>query len=77
MTKTVIEFGNYTSRVLDVIKAKFGLKTKGQALDKFAEMYGEEFVDLEVKEEYVKKILAIENDYFLFQNCSYIRTLRR
>ena len=47
----------YTNRVLGVIKEKYGLKDKGEALDKFAEMYGDEFADREVREEVIKEML--------------------
>ena len=49
---------DYTSRVLGVIKEKFGLKTKAEAINKFAEMYGDEFVDKEVRDEVIKKMIA-------------------
>jgi len=55
---------DYTSRVLGVIKEKYGLNDKSQALNKFVDMFGEEFVEKEVSEEYVKKILEIENSHF-------------
>ncbi|MFH1234004.1 MAG: hypothetical protein V1493_00110 [Candidatus Diapherotrites archaeon] len=48
---------DYTSRVIGVVKEKYGLKDKSQALDKFAEMYGDEFVDREVKEEIIKEVI--------------------
>lgn len=48
---------DYTSRVLGVVKEKYGLKDKGEALDKFAEMYGEELVEREVKEEVIKGVI--------------------
>ena len=51
---------DYTNRVLGVIKEKYGLRDKSEALDKFAEMCGDEFVEEEVKEEYIKKILEID-----------------
>lgn len=54
----------YTSRVLGVVKEKYGLRDKGEALDKFAEMFGDEFVDREASEEYVKKLLKIEEEHF-------------
>ena len=54
---------DYTSRVLGVVKEKYGLKDKSDALDKFAEMYGEEFVGAEVKEEYIKKLIRIEKEH--------------
>jgi len=60
VNKTVavnIRVKDYTSRVLGVVKEKFGLRDKGQALDKFAEMYGEEFVDREIKEEVIREVI--------------------
>jgi hypothetical protein len=47
----------YTNRVLGVIKEKYGLKDKGQAIDKFAELNGEEFVEKEIKEEVIKEVI--------------------
>jgi len=53
----------YTSRVLGVIKEKHGLKDKSQALDFFAKQYGNEYVDLEVKEEVIKKMIEDTDKY--------------
>ncbi len=63
-TNLNIKVNEYTSRVLGVIKEKFGLKDKGEALNKFTEMYGEEYADQEVKEEIVKEILRMDQEYF-------------
>lgn len=54
----------YTSRVLGVVKEKYGLRDKGEAMDKFAELYGEGYVEEEVKEEYIRKILEIEDRHY-------------
>lgn len=48
---------DYANRVLSVIKGKYGLKDKSEAINKFAEMFGEEFVDKEVKEEVIKDLV--------------------
>lgn len=48
---------DYTSRVLGVVKEKYGLRDKGEALDKFAELYGDEYIGKEVREEVVKEML--------------------
>lgn len=67
MSKVVsmnLKVKDYTNRVLGVVKEKYGLSDKSKALDKFAEMYGEEFVESEVREDYIKKLLKIEQDYF-------------
>ena len=60
MGKTVtmnMRSSDYSNRVLGVIKEKYGLKDKGQALSKFAEMFGDEFVEREPKEEFVKEVI--------------------
>ncbi len=60
MGKTVtmnVKVKDYTSRVLGVVKEKYGLKDKGDALDKFTEMYGEEFVEPEVREKVVREVI--------------------
>ena len=58
-----VELEDYTNKVLNVIKAKYGLLDKSQALNKFALMYGEEFVEFEPKDEYIKKAIAIKDNY--------------
>ena len=54
----------YTSWVLGVVKEKYGLKDKSQAMDKFAKMYGGEFVEREAKDSYIKKLIEIEEAHF-------------
>lgn len=52
-----LKVSEYTSRVLGVIKEKYGLKDKAQALDKFTQMYGEEYADREIKDEVVREVI--------------------
>lgn len=54
----------YANKVLNVVKAKYGLKDKSEALNKFVEMHGEEEVELEVKPSYLKKLERIEKEHF-------------
>lgn len=46
-----LKVNDYTSRVLGVIKEKYGLRDKAQALDKFAEMCGQKYISKEDLEE--------------------------
>ena len=48
--------GDYTNRVLGIIKIKYGLKDKSEALNKFVELYGNDILEKESGEEYAKKI---------------------
>lgn len=60
MGKTVmmnVKVKDYTSRVIGVVKEKYGLKDKSQALDKFAELCGDEFVEREVKDEVIRELI--------------------
>jgi len=57
MISMSIKVTNYTNRVLGVIKEKFGLKDKAEALNRFAEMYGEEFVERDVSDEVVQEMI--------------------
>ena len=63
MTSARIEINEYTNRVLAVIKAKFGLRDKSEAINKFIELYGDEIVEKQANEEYVKKIIDITNKH--------------
>ena len=60
MQKTIainVKVKDYTNRVIGVVKEKYGLRDKGEALDKFAELCGEEFVEPEVKEEVIREVI--------------------
>jgi hypothetical protein len=54
-----VELDNYANKVLGIIKIKFGLKDKSEALNKFIEIYGEEIIEKEASEEYAKKVIEI------------------
>ncbi|MDO8627559.1 MAG: DUF2683 family protein [Candidatus Diapherotrites archaeon] len=59
-----VSLNDYANKVLNLIKVKYDLNDKSQALNKFVEMYGENELEPKVKESYVKKILAIEENYY-------------
>ncbi len=67
MVKTVamnVKVKDYTNRVLGVVKEKYGLKDKGEALDRFAEIFGDEFIEKEASDGYMRKFLKIEEEHF-------------
>jgi len=55
-----LSINEYSNKVLNVIKARFGLKDKSEALNRFAEMYGDDVVEKEANDKYIKKILGID-----------------
>ena len=59
-----VELGNYANRVLGMIKIKYGLKDKSEALNKFIELYGDEVIDRETNEEYIKKVIELTKKHY-------------
>jgi len=55
-----VNLTKYSNHVLNVVKAKYELNDKSDALNKFISDYGNNEVEPEVKESYVKKLLDIE-----------------
>jgi hypothetical protein len=64
MISARVELNNYANKVLRIIKIKFGLKDKSEALNKFIELYGEEIIEKEATEEYTKKIIEVTKKHF-------------
>jgi len=59
MISARVELDDYANRVLGIIKIKFGLKDKSEALNKFIEIYGDEIMEKDATEEYAKKVISI------------------
>ncbi|MBI2130090.1 DUF2683 family protein [Candidatus Woesearchaeota archaeon] len=59
MVQAIININDNANRVLNILKAKFGLKDKSQAIEIMAEQYKEEILEPELKPEYIKKALRI------------------
>lgn len=56
MIQARIEMDDYTARVLDVIKGKFGLKNRSEALKKLALEAGNEYIELAPNEMVLKEL---------------------
>jgi len=75
MVKAIININENTNRLLNILKAKYGLKDKSEAIDKMAEEYEEEILEPELRPEYVEKIKKIEK-HGKFKKYSSINELR-
>lgn len=58
-----LHIDDYTNRVLGVIKERFGLKDKSKALMYLAKKCGQEYVEPEVKDEFIQEVLRISNEH--------------
>jgi hypothetical protein len=56
MVKNVIDLGERESRVINIVKAKYGLKDKSQALSVIIKRYEECELEPQLKPEFIKQI---------------------
>lgn len=59
MVQAIINITEHSNRILNIIKAKYGLKDKSEAINVVVEEYEEAILEPELRPEYVKKALRI------------------
>jgi mannitol/fructose-specific phosphotransferase system IIA component len=60
MVKAMIEIDENTNRVLNIVKAKYGLQDKARAIEFVVNKYIEEENEPELRPEFIKKMKEIE-----------------
>mgnify|MGYP001563724167 CR=1 FL=1 len=74
MVQAQIEIDENTNRVLNVVKAKYGLKDKGEAIQLVVEKYIEEENEPELRPEYLEKLQKIrKGKYIKFNSINKLR----
>ena len=61
MVQAIIDIEDQTNRILNVVKAKFGLKDKSAAINLMAEQYANEIMEPSIRPEYLEKLKGIKN----------------
>ena len=56
MVQAIINIDDHTNRILNIVKAKFGLKDKSQAIDMMAKEYEDEVLEPQLRPEFVEKM---------------------
>lgn len=62
MVQSIIDLGSKEDRILNIVKAKYGLKNKSQAVALIAKTYMESFLEPELRPEYIGKLKEIEKE---------------
>jgi hypothetical protein len=62
MVQSLVTLSEDANRVLNVVKAKHGLRTKSQAIELVTRAYAEEILEPELRPEYVEKLKRIEKE---------------
>lgn len=60
MVQAIVTLGENEDRLLTIVKGKFGLKNKSEAVNFVIDKYGEELLEPELRPEYVEKLNKIK-----------------
>ena len=59
MVQAIINIDEHTNRILNIVKAKYGLKDKSSAIELMAAQYEEEILEPELRPEFIEKMQNI------------------
>ena len=59
MVQALINITSHANRVLNIVKAKYDLRDKSEAINLMAEQYEEEILEPELRPEYIEKAKKI------------------
>jgi len=64
MVQAIVNLGENEDRVIMVVKGKFGLKNKSEAINLIIDKFGQEILEPELRPEYKDRILKIDKGKF-------------
>jgi hypothetical protein len=59
MVQAIINIDDHTNRILNIVKAKYGLKDKSSAINLMAAQYEKEILESKLKPEYIDEAMNI------------------
>jgi len=62
MVQSIVDLKENEDRILNIVKAKYGLKNKSQAIAMLTKVYEESFLEPELRPEYIDKLKKIEKE---------------
>jgi hypothetical protein len=62
MVQNILNIGEREDRILNIVKAKFGLKNKSEAVALLVKTYEDNFLEPELRPEYIKKLAKIRKE---------------
>lgn len=76
MVQSIIDINEREDRILNIVKAKFGLKNKSEAVALIAKIYEDSFLEPELRPEYLEKLGKIrKGKYIKFSSIDGLRKI--
>ena len=60
MVQAIVNLGEHEDRLLTIVRGKFGLKNKSEAVNFVIDKYGEELLEPQLRPEYVEKLHKVK-----------------
>jgi len=74
MVQSIIDINEREDRILNIVKAKFGLKNKSEAVALIAKIYEDSFLEPELRPEYIERLEKIrKGKYIKFSSIDELR----
>ena len=62
MVKAIVGIDEEANKVINLLKAQYGLRDKSQAINKMAKQYKEFVLESEFSAEYIRKLMEIQKE---------------
>ena len=62
MVQAIINIEDNANRILNIVKAKFGLKDKSEAINIMTKQYEQELLEPQLRPEYIEKLKQIKKE---------------
>ena len=78
MVQSIIDIKEREDRILNIVKAKYGLKNKSQAVVLIVKTYEDSFLEPELRPEFIKEMRRIDKEKGIpFKDIAELRKLTR
>ena len=64
MVQAVVKLSDHSNRILNIVKAKYGLRDKSEAIEKITAEYEQEILEPELRPEFVKSVQEAQKEKF-------------
>ena len=76
MVQAIVKIGEYQDRILSIVKGKYGLKNKSDAINFVIQKFGNEILEPELRPKYLRKLRKIEKEKsIVFKDIGELRSL--
>ena len=62
MVKAIIDINDHTNQILNIVKAKFGLNDKSQAIEAMAVQYESEILEPQLRPQFIEKMKRVSKE---------------